>query len=109
MLDNTAVDGVLGYTIPEEKEDYLIAINPEGTDIDIDPALVAATRGSKSNLRLPPPPLFSRQTIPQIYKLSGGRISDVQKLTTSKLQEESGVRGHHLYRPGNWRRKETPH
>lgn len=44
-------------------------------DIAIDPALTGGTEGTlqpsstkKSNLRLFPPPLFSRQSVPQNYK-----------------------------------------
>jgi general transcription factor 3C polypeptide 5 (transcription factor C subunit 1) len=71
------VDGILSFQIPEEKEDYTIPILPADMDIDIDPQLsdsannIKATSAPvKSNLRLPPPPLFSRQAVPQLYKLS---------------------------------------
>ena len=61
--------GILQYAIPEEKEEYVVAAKPDAMDIDIDPALATVPQEPRSNLRLPPPPLFSRQTIPQIYKL----------------------------------------
>lgn len=43
------------YAIPPEKEDF--ALPAEGS-----------SEVMKSNLRLIPPPLFSRQSIPQMYK-----------------------------------------
>ena len=65
------VDGVLQYHIPPEIEDYTI---PDPAAMDIEPQLLsegevpAATVRTRSNLRLFPPPLFSRQGIPQNYK-----------------------------------------
>lgn len=71
-----AVDSILSFRIPEEKEDYTILENSTQMDIDIDPQLLDPTSNPaamasriKSNLRLPPPPLFSRQAVPQLYKL----------------------------------------
>jgi general transcription factor 3C polypeptide 5 (transcription factor C subunit 1) len=67
------VEGILEYNIPEEKEDYTIAGDEEEVDIDIDPQLMgpadsSSSKNIESNLRLPPPPLFSRQGVPQLYK-----------------------------------------
>lgn len=69
------VDAIRAYTVPEEKEDYLKDEDPNAMDIVIDPALTGETEGTlptsskkKSNLRLFPPPLFSRQSVPQNYK-----------------------------------------
>lgn len=66
-------DGILGFTVPPEREDYAIPGDPLA--MDIDPELTGRDRQSqsedrkmKSNLRLIPPPLFSRQGIPQNYK-----------------------------------------
>lgn len=74
LRSSLVVEGILSYSIPEEQEDYTISAHPDAMDIDIDPALSgdapASAQEVKSNLRLPPPPLFSRQTIPQIYKLT---------------------------------------
>lgn len=92
------VEAITAYRIPPEKEDYVI--NPEGPSsstsevatASIDPQLVAkeatssidkttTPQGPRSNLRLFPPPIFSRQNIAQSYKsalqlsLSGTRIS----------------------------------
>ena len=63
----------MSYHIPEEKEEYTLPVYSDAMDVDIDPSLIAdpeTGRAVKSNLRLPPPPVFSRQTIPQIYKFS---------------------------------------
>lgn len=64
------VDAIRAYTIPEEKEDYILDEDPDAMDIAIDPALTGDDGPSKkkSNLRLFPPPLFSRQSVPQNYK-----------------------------------------
>src|ERR1700691_5693918 len=63
------VDAIRQYSIPEEKEDYTLPVNPV-----LDPQLVPdsadpqSTPAARSNLRLFPPPLFSRQGISQNYK-----------------------------------------
>lgn len=63
------VDAIIQYVIPEEKEDYVLS-SPAGTDPNIDPGLMKhdGLTASLSNLRLFPPPIFSRQGIPQNYK-----------------------------------------
>jgi len=63
------VDAIRQYTIPEEKEDYVLS-SPLGDDPMIDPGLAEHARPSvtQSNLRLFPPPIFSRQGISQNYK-----------------------------------------
>lgn len=65
----------MSYRISEEKEDYTTTEDMQSMDIDIDPELTGAEtslqlhgRRFKSNLRLPPPPLFSRQAVPHLYK-----------------------------------------
>lgn len=65
----------MSYRISEEKEDYTIAEDIQSMDIDIDPELAGAETSLqlhdpriKGNLRLPPPPLFSRQAVPHLYK-----------------------------------------
>ncbi|KAG5351267.1 hypothetical protein C0989_007207 [Termitomyces sp. Mn162] len=78
------VDALQSYVIPEEKADYTISVQSTSgtamdTDINLDPELtgISVSRHQpesrtipvmRSNLRLFPPPLFSRQTIPQGYK-----------------------------------------
>jgi len=67
------VEGIRGYQFPSEKEDYTTD-DPSSMDVDIDPQLVgrahpeAQHSTQRSNLRLFPPPIFSRQGIPQNYK-----------------------------------------
>lgn len=63
------VDAIRQYTIPEEKEDYVVT-SPEGDDPSIDPGLKkqGGPSATWSNLRVFPPPIFSRQGIPQNYK-----------------------------------------
>ena len=67
------MEGIRGYRFPQEREDYTID-DPSAMDIDIDPQLVgrvhpeAQLSTQRSNLRLFPPPIFSRQGIPQNYK-----------------------------------------
>jgi general transcription factor 3C polypeptide 5 (transcription factor C subunit 1) len=68
------------YVIPQEKADYVVptgdvAETDMDIDINIDPQLTESPGHPspsnvpiRSNLRLFPPPLFSRQTIPQAYK-----------------------------------------
>lgn len=65
----SAVDAIRQYVIPDEKEDYVLS-SPAGDDPNIDPGLVedGGPSVSRSNLRLFPPPIFSRQGIPQNYK-----------------------------------------
>lgn len=73
-LPTMAVDGILQYSIPDEKEDYMAPRTAAAPPADIDPQLLMqpqpheTTDNMKSNLRLPPPPLFSRQSVPQNYK-----------------------------------------
>ena len=65
-----SVDAIQAYTIPEEKEDYLIPADPVlDPQLSTDPPTSqAGPSAARSNLRLFPPPLFSRQGIPQNYK-----------------------------------------
>ena len=75
LWDNNVhtVEGICGYRFPQETEDYTIE-DPSAMDVDIDPQLVgrslpeAQHSTQRSNLRLFPPPIFSRQGIPQNYK-----------------------------------------
>ncbi len=67
------VEGISAYRLPQETEDYTID-DPSAMDVDIDPQLVGRTQPEaqhstqRSNLRLFPPPIFSRQGISQNYK-----------------------------------------
>lgn len=63
------MEAIRNYSIPDEKEDYIISADADA--MVIDPQLsgepVAEPLEMKSNLRLFPPPLFSRQNVPQHY------------------------------------------
>lgn len=67
------VEGIREYRFPQETEDYTTD-DPSAMDVDIDPQFVershpeAQHSTQRSNLRLFPPPIFSRQGIPQNYK-----------------------------------------
>jgi hypothetical protein len=67
------VEGIHAYRLSQETEDYTID-DPSAMDVDIDPQLVGRTQPEaqhstqRSNLRLFPPPIFSRQGISQNYK-----------------------------------------
>ena len=69
LLGSCTVESIRQYSIPEEKEDYTLSANPV-----LDPQLISestepqSVANSRSNLRLFPPPLFSRQGISQNYK-----------------------------------------
>lgn len=57
LLISAKVDFIKEYVIPDEKEDYILPVEHEQPGPHV-----------RSNLRLLPPPLFSPQGIPQIYK-----------------------------------------
>ena len=67
------MEGIRAYRFPQETEDYTID-DPSAMDVDIDPQLIRRTQPEaqhstqRSNLRLFPPPIFSRQGISQNYK-----------------------------------------
>ncbi|EMD41102.1 hypothetical protein CERSUDRAFT_111679 [Gelatoporia subvermispora B] len=100
-MDNMDVEGILGYKIPLEKEDYLI--QEDSSAMEIDPQLIGGESDSnariKSNLRLFPPPLFSRQTIPQNYNYKPNTASVV----TTVVDEETGEEKKRLINRMRWR------
>ncbi|KAJ3558658.1 hypothetical protein NM688_g793 [Phlebia brevispora] len=97
------VEGILNYNISEEQEDYTVAVPSNEMDVDIDPALVEAKERApqtiRSNLRLPPPPLFSRQTIPQIYNYKANPAS----VPTTYIDEETGEEKKRLINRMRWK------
>jgi hypothetical protein len=82
LICSAAVEAIRSYTIPPETADYMVPApgpSSQGGDVDmnLDPELMgmpqpentlAPNQQMRSNLRLFPPPLFSRQTLPQHYK-----------------------------------------
>lgn len=70
-LPSFPVDAIRAYSIPAEKEDYVLPLNP--LPMELDPQLAEDQPSdqvikTRSNLRLFPPPVFTRQGIPQNYK-----------------------------------------
>ena len=64
-----SVEHIRNYRIPPEKEDYELPVEDEGTAEQQQPEdTVPSQYKSQSNLRLIPPPVFSRVAVPQIYK-----------------------------------------
>jgi hypothetical protein len=72
-FSDITVEGIRAYRLPQETEDYTVD-DPSAMDVDIDPQLVGRAQpeaqhsAQRSNLRLFPPPIFSRQGISQNYK-----------------------------------------
>jgi hypothetical protein len=95
------VEAIRGYIIPEEKEDYIVPVDPSSSDGESHPAVETGEQRvqTRSNLRLFPPPLFSRQGISQNYKyplrsyLRSNRILMV--LHPLQLQSKFCVNGHY--------------
>ncbi|KAI0698905.1 RNA polymerase III transcription factor IIIC subunit-domain-containing protein [Cytidiella melzeri] len=102
-MDSMDVESILKYSIPEEQEDYTVTENQDETDMDIDPQLMGPHEAStgvkvKSNLRLPPPPIFSRQGVPQLYNYKTNPASVV----TTVIDEETGEEKKRLINRMRW-------
>ncbi|OCH93564.1 hypothetical protein OBBRIDRAFT_771274 [Obba rivulosa] len=100
-MDSMDVEGILQYAIPPEKEDYVVSEDPAA--MDIDPQLMGGEPSTgpqmKSNLRLFPPPLFSRQTVPQNYNYKPNTAS----VETTVVDEETGEEKKRLINRMRWR------
>jgi len=94
------VDAIRQYSIPEEKEDYTLPVNPV-----LDPQLVPdsadpqSTPAARSNLRLFPPPLFSRQGISQNYNFKANPSS----MESTTIDEETGEERKRIINKGRWK------
>ena len=63
------VKAIMNYKIPPEKEDYTIPAPGIYTESNLDPQLSGESSNNFiSNLRMFPPPIFSRQAIPHLYQ-----------------------------------------
>ena len=64
-ISRDVVQAICNYTVPPEEEDYGIP-----KELDTSPTATAPSTPAQpqSHLRLLPPPLFSRQIVPHIYK-----------------------------------------
>ncbi|KAH7904035.1 transcription factor IIIC, subunit 5, partial [Hygrophoropsis aurantiaca] len=99
-MDRMDVDAIRKYKIPEEKEDYVVQAS--NVSQEIDPTLAEQSgeaSTTRSNLRLFPPPLFSRQGIPQNYNFKANPSS----MTTSVINEETGEEKKRLINRGRWK------
>ncbi|KZT20750.1 hypothetical protein NEOLEDRAFT_1140279 [Neolentinus lepideus HHB14362 ss-1] len=86
-IDSMDFEGICSYTFPEEKEDYTIT---HRTIMQIDPQLtgeVPAEPNFISNLRMFPPPLFSRQSVPQNYGFKSNPMSTVTTFVDDNEEE----------------------
>ncbi|KAH9998354.1 RNA polymerase III transcription factor IIIC subunit-domain-containing protein [Russula vinacea] len=78
---------------------------PSAMDVDIDPQLVGRSHPEaqhstqRSNLRLFPPPIFSRQGIPQNYNFKANPMSTV----TTFVDETTGEEKERLINKGRWK------
>ncbi|KAI6047342.1 RNA polymerase III transcription factor IIIC subunit-domain-containing protein [Pisolithus marmoratus] len=96
-MDRMDVDAVMRYTIPDEKEDYSLSLGGS-IRADLDPQLTDQTL-SRSNLRLFPPPLFSRQGVPQNYNFKANPAS----MVTTIADEDTGQERKRLINKGRWK------
>jgi len=121
------VEGIHAYRLPQETEDYTID-DPSAMDVDIDPQLVGRTQPEaqhstqRSNLRLFPPPIFSRQGISQNYKYVVPRPSNTliyvsstvvvryfsfkanpMSTVTTVVDEKTGEEKERLINKGRWK------
>ncbi|KAL0949601.1 hypothetical protein HGRIS_009648 [Hohenbuehelia grisea] len=95
------------FRIPEEKEEYIVpSLEQPSTNVDLDPQLLDTTAsasasqaattggtepiasGSRSNLRMFPPPIFSRQAIPLNYGYKANPASVVSTIVDEETGEE---------------------
>lgn len=99
-MDRMNVDAIRRYTIPDEKEAY--SLSPGGSiHPGLDPQLTEEIDQtlSRSNLRLFPPSLFSRQGIPQNYNFKANPAS----MVTTSVDEDTGRERKRLINKGRWK------
>ncbi|KAF8211339.1 RNA polymerase III transcription factor IIIC subunit-domain-containing protein [Mycena galopus ATCC 62051] len=98
-MDNMDVEAIRTYVIPPEKADYMVPVakSSQGQDFEmnLDPELTGIPipepdpeQPMRSNLRLFPPPLFSRQPIPQSYNFKANPASIVSTIVNEETGEE---------------------
>ncbi|TDL29471.1 hypothetical protein BD410DRAFT_24170 [Rickenella mellea] len=93
-MDRMDVQAIKNYTIPTEKEDYTTRTHTSvGEDDHMDGT------SERSNLRLPPPPIFSRQGIPQLYNYKANNMS----VLTTVVDPETGEERKRLINKSKWR------
>jgi hypothetical protein len=109
-----SVEGIRSFKIPPEREEYLVPADSSIANLAIDPQLQPeGTTGRKdvtmkSNMRMFPPPLFSRQNLPLNYKYvlvySRGLL-----LMILQLQSQSCIIADHGDQRRDRRRASTTH
>ncbi|KAL5487831.1 TFC1 [Sanghuangporus weigelae] len=92
-MDRMDVEYIRNYRIPPEKEDYELPTDEMEVDGSSHPG------PSKSNLRLIPPPVFTRQTLPQIYNYKANPLSVV----TSYIDSQTGEEKKRLINKSRWK------
>ncbi|KAJ7774340.1 RNA polymerase III transcription factor IIIC subunit-domain-containing protein [Mycena maculata] len=109
-MDNMDVEAIRTYTIPPEKADYMVPVASSSQDGDVDMNLDPELTGiplpepdpnqpMRSNLRLFPPPLFSRQTLPQLYNFKPNPAS----MVSTTVNEETGEEKKRLINKMRWK------
>nr|GAT53955.1 predicted protein [Mycena chlorophos] len=104
-MDNLDVESIRSYVVPPEKADYLVPVAADD-NMNIDPTLTGvplpeppSEQPMRSNLRLFPPPLFSRQGFPQTYNFKSNPAS----IETSVVNEETGEEKKRLINKMRWK------
>ncbi|KAJ7781467.1 RNA polymerase III transcription factor IIIC subunit-domain-containing protein [Mycena metata] len=110
-MDNMDVEAIRTYVIPPENAEYMVPVtrsSSQGPDIDmnLDPELTGIplpepdpNQPLRSNLRLFPPPLFSRQTLPQSYNFKPNSAS----MVSTTVNEETGEEKKRLINKMRWK------
>ncbi|KAK0242443.1 RNA polymerase III transcription factor IIIC subunit-domain-containing protein [Armillaria nabsnona] len=121
-MSSMDVEAIRAYRFPEEKADYMVPANPSppsspplpppsltsDTDFEmnLDPQLLDVSNpvpdsnsDMRSNLRLFPPPIFSRQTIPQVYNFKANTAS----IVSTTIDEETGEEKKRLINRMRWK------
>ncbi|KAK0191277.1 RNA polymerase III transcription factor IIIC subunit-domain-containing protein [Armillaria mellea] len=121
-MSSMDVEAIRTYRFPEEKADHMVPANPlppssqpvpppsltSDTDFEmnLDPQLLdgsntapASNSDMQSNLRLFPPPIFSRQTIPQVYNFKANTAS----IVSTTIDEETGEEKKRLINRMRWK------
>ncbi|KIJ56642.1 hypothetical protein M422DRAFT_57318 [Sphaerobolus stellatus SS14] len=91
-MDRLDAQAIKDFKFEPEKEDYSIS---ESIDANLDPSLhtsgedvIMQETESSSNLQLIPPPLFSRQSIPQMYNFRQNPMSVVETAINEHTGQE---------------------
>ncbi|KAG7445824.1 uncharacterized protein BT62DRAFT_135878 [Guyanagaster necrorhizus] len=114
------VEAIRAYRFPEEKADYMVPANSSSSpplpppfstsdsdfEMNLDPQLMDVSKpppvsdsAMRSNLRLFPPPIFSRQTIPQVYNFKANTAS----IVSTTVDEETGEEKKRLINRMRWK------